>query len=115
MGLEQVVKERLVAFTQADYPEYHSWISGMFAPHSRPPQIVEEHDSINSLITAIESGRGIAVIAQPLKGLGSSRLKIRPLHPAPPPLVVGMAYRTKHRSKTTDNFIAAVRRAKAGS
>jgi hypothetical protein len=40
-------------------------------------------------------------------------LKIRPLQPAPPSLAVGIAYRKKSRSKATDNFIDAARRAKA--
>jgi LysR family transcriptional regulator, benzoate and cis,cis-muconate-responsive activator of ben and cat genes len=114
VGLEQVAKERLVTFTLADYPEHHAWIAGLFAPLNRSPQIVEEHDSITSLIAAIESGRGVAVIAQPLDGLGSPRLKIRPLQPAPPPLGVGIAYCKKFRSRTTDDFIAAAKRAKAG-
>jgi DNA-binding transcriptional LysR family regulator len=114
VGLVQVAKERLVTFTLADYPEHHAWIAGLFAPLDRPPQIVEEHDSITSLIAAVESGRGVAVIAQPLDGLGSPRLKVRPLRPAPPPLGVGLAYRKKFRSAATDSFIAAVRRANAG-
>jgi LysR family transcriptional regulator, benzoate and cis,cis-muconate-responsive activator of ben and cat genes len=115
VGLEQVANERLVTFTLADYPEHHAWIADLFAPLNRSPQIVEEHDSFTSLIAAIESGRGIALIAQPLKGLGSPRLKVRPLLPAPPPLGVGIAYRKKFRTSTTDGFIAAARRANAAS
>jgi len=113
VALEQVAQERLVAFTLADYPEHQAWIDGLFASLNRSPQIVEEHDSITSLIAAVESGRGIAVIAQPLKGLASPRLKIRPLEPAPPPLGVGIAYCKKFRSAATDSFIAAARRTKA--
>ena len=113
VGLEQVAKERLVTFTLVDYPEHHAWIAGLFAPLNRSPQIVEEHDSITSLIAAIESGRGVAVIAQPSNGLGNPRLKIRPLQPAPPPLGVGIAYCKKFRSTATDQFIDAARRAKA--
>jgi DNA-binding transcriptional LysR family regulator len=113
VGLEHVAKQRLVTFTLADYPEHHAWIAGLFAPLNCSPQIVEQHDSVTSLIAAVESGRGVAVIAQPLDGLGSPRLKIRPLKPAPPPLGVGIAYFEKYRSAATDNFIAAAKRAKA--
>ena len=112
VGLEQVAKEHLITFTRADYPEHQAWIAGLFAPLHLSPQIVEEHDSITSLIAAVESGRGVAVIAQPHKGLGSPRLKIRPLQPAPPPLGVGIAYRKKFRSTVTKGFIEAARRAK---
>jgi hypothetical protein len=52
-------------------------------------------------------------MAQPHNGLGSPRLKIRPLQPAPPPLVVGIAYCRKFRSTATGNFIGAAKRAKA--
>jgi LysR family transcriptional regulator, benzoate and cis,cis-muconate-responsive activator of ben and cat genes len=113
VGLEQVAKEHLITFTSADYPEHQAWIADLLAPLNRSPQIVEEHDSITSLIAAVESGRGVAVIAQPLNGLASPRLKIRPLQPAPPPLGVGVAYCKKFRSAATDSFIAAARRAKA--
>jgi DNA-binding transcriptional LysR family regulator len=99
--------------TLADYPEHHAWIAGLFAPLSRPPQIIAEYDSITSLIAAVESGRGVSVIAQLLHGPASPRLKVRPLQPAPPPLGVGIAYCKKLRSSATDNFIAAARRAKA--
>lgn len=112
VGLEHVVKEPLIAFTRADYPEHQAWIAGLFAPLNRSPQIVEEHDSITSLIAAVESGRGVAVLAQPLNGLGSPRLKIRPLQPAPPPLGVGIVYRRKFRSTVTNDFIEAARRAR---
>ena len=113
IGLQEVAKERLVAFTLADYPEHRAWIAGLFAPLNRLPQIVEEHDSITSLIAAVESGRGIAVIAQPPNGLASPRLKIRLLRPAPPPLLLGIAYCKKSRSTATDSFIDAAKRAKA--
>jgi DNA-binding transcriptional LysR family regulator len=110
VGLAQVVEEHLIAFTLADYPEHQAWIAGLFAPLNRSPRIVEEHDSFTSLIAAVESGRGVAVIAQPLNGLASPRLKIRPLRPAPPPLGIGIAYRKKFRSTATDKFIDAVKR-----
>jgi DNA-binding transcriptional LysR family regulator len=87
-------------------------LAALLAPHNRAPQIAEQHDTITSPIAAVDSGRGAAVIAQPLDGLGSPRLKIRPLQPAPPPLGVGIAYCKKFRSAAADNFIAAARRAK---
>ncbi|EEF63398.1 LysR family substrate-binding domain-containing protein [Pedosphaera parvula] len=110
VGLERVARERLVAFTLAEYPEHQGWIAELFAPLNRHPQIVDEHDSFTSLIAAVESGKGLALIAQPLKGLASPRLRIRPLQPAPPPLGVGIVYNKKFRSTLTDNFIAAARR-----
>lgn len=113
IGLEQVARERLIAFTLADYPEAHAWMADLFAPLNRAPQIVEEHDSATSLIAAVEAGRGVALVSQRLDCLAGPRLKIRPLKPAPSPLVIGIAYRKESNSTATSDFIAAARRAKS--
>src|SRR6185436_8038689 len=112
VGLEQVANERLIALTLADYPEHHAWIADLFAPLDRPPQIVEEHDSATSLMAAVEAGRGVALVSQSFDCLAGPRLKIRPLQPAPPPLVVGIAYRKGNKSTATANFITAAKQAK---
>src|SRR5213592_3388310 len=111
VGLEQIANERLIAYTLADYPEYHSWLSDLFAPLKHPPNIAEEHDSSTSLIASVEAGRGVALVQQGFDCLTGPRLKIRPLQPAPPPLVVGIAYRKERNSAATDNFVAAAKRA----
>jgi DNA-binding transcriptional LysR family regulator len=113
IGLEQVANERLIAFTLADYPEYHAWIAGLFAPPNRSPQIAEEHDSATSLIAAVEAGRGVALVSERFDCLSGPRLRIRPLHPAPPPLVVGVAHRKGIDSPATMSFISAARKAKS--
>jgi DNA-binding transcriptional LysR family regulator len=113
VGLAQVANEPLIAYTLADYPEYHAWLADLFAPLKRPPNIVEEHDSSTSLIASVEVGRGVALVQQGFDCLTGPRLKVRPLTPAPPPFVVGVAFRRDLRSAATENFIAAARRAKS--
>jgi LysR family transcriptional regulator, benzoate and cis,cis-muconate-responsive activator of ben and cat genes len=113
VGLERVAQERLIGFTRADYPEYHAWIAQLFAPLGPAPPIVEEHDGVTSLIAAVEAGRGVALVSQRLDCLAGPRLKVRPLHPAPPPLVVGIAYRREDRSPATGRFLAAAQGAKS--
>ena len=114
VGLEQVATERLITYTLADYPEYHAWLADLFAPLKRPPHIAEEHDSSTSLIASVEAGRGVALVQQGFDCLSGPRLKVHPLVPAPPPFVVGVAYRKESSSAAAvANFITAVRRAKA--
>lgn len=112
VSLEQVANERLITFTLADYPENHAWIEDLFAPLNRSPQIVEEHDSVTSLIAAVETGRGVALVSQRLDCLAGPRLKVLPLQPPPPPLVIGIASRKESHSTVTSNFVAAAKRAK---
>ncbi len=112
VSLERVAAERLIAYTLADYPEYHAWLSDLFAQQKRPPEIAEEHDSSTSLIASVEAGRGVALVQQGFECMAGPRLKVRPLTPAPPPFVVGIAYREENGSIATRNFIAAAKRAK---
>lgn len=112
IGIQQVAQERLVAFSLAGYPEHHLWLNSLFAPIGRMPEIVEEHDGATSLIAAVEAGRGVALVSQSLTCLSGPRLRVRPLDPGPPPLVVGMAFRHPIRSKATEAIVAAARQSK---
>jgi len=114
IGLEQVANERLVTYTLADYPEYHAWLSDLFAALKRHPKIGEEHDSATSLMASVEAGRGVALVQQGFDCLTGPRLKVRPLAPAPRPFVVGIAYRKGVKSPAVRNFIAAVRLSDSG-
>lgn len=91
LRLEQLAGERIIAFNVENYPEYHRWVAGLFAGLAKPPPIAEEHDSATSLIAAVEAGRGIAMVSQRIDCLSGQRLKVLPLRPAPPPLVIGIA------------------------
>jgi DNA-binding transcriptional LysR family regulator len=110
---EQIVQERLLSLTLADYPDYHAAILRFFATLNRTPRVAEEYDSVTSLIAAVEAGRGVALVSQSLRCLSGPRLKIRPLHPPPPKAVVGIAYRRRNNSTATSNFIAAAIRTKS--
>ena len=112
--LDDVATERLIAYTLADYPEYHAWLADLFLRTKRSPQIAEQHDSSTSLIASVESGRGIALVQQGFDCLSGDRLRVRPLSPAPPPFIVGIAYRKKNCSVATQKFIDAVKRTKSG-
>jgi DNA-binding transcriptional LysR family regulator len=63
---------------------------------------------------AVGAGRGVALVQQGFNCLSGPRLKVRPFSPAPPPAIVGIAYRKDNNSAAIDNFIAAAKRTKAG-
>ena len=48
---EGYANERLIAYTLADCPEYCAWLSDLFAPLKRPPQIAKEHDITTGLVS----------------------------------------------------------------
>src|SRR5215469_14200052 len=62
VNFEQIAREPLIAYSRRDYPEYHGMLEHLFG--KQKPRIVEEHDSVTSIIAAVESGRGIALVPQ---------------------------------------------------
>ena len=86
--LARIFAERLVSYTRSDYPEYHEWLSSL---SKATPGIAEEHDSSTSLISAIEAGRGIALVPETFSCFSGTRLKVRPIADAATPFIVGVA------------------------
>ena len=110
--LQDVAREPLVTFSRRDHPESHAGLVKILAPYSSAPRIVEECDGAASLIAAVESGRGVALVFQSLALLAGPRLALRPLEPSPPPLPISVAYREAGASAAARAFVAAARAAK---
>ena len=102
-----IASEPLIAYSRADYPEYHDSLAEIFASTGRVPSIAEEHDSVSSLIAAVEAGRGVALIPSSMSCFAGPRLKILPLTPATAPIVVGAVCRQGTVSLPVQKFIAA--------
>ncbi len=109
IGLEQVVREPLIAYSRKEYPEYHRMLEELFAPVGGKPRIAGEHDSVTSLIAAVESGRGYALVPECLSCMVGERLKLIPLTQALPPIPVGAIWREDGASGLARQFIAAAR------
>jgi len=109
VSLEQVVGEPLIAYSRKDYPEYHTMLEELFAPTGRKPRLAGEHDSVTSLIAAVESGHGVALVPECLACMVGARLKLIPLNHSLPPLEVGAVWRGETGSGLAGQFIAAAR------
>jgi DNA-binding transcriptional LysR family regulator len=109
VSIAQVARETLVGFSQKDYPEYHEYLAALFAPAKLKLSIAGEHDSSTSLIAAVESGAGVAVVPQSLSCSAGPRLKIIPLSPAPEPLVIGAVWSKNALPPAAGLFLDAAR------
>lgn len=109
VNLERIAKERLIVYTEANYPEYHTWLKGLFEKAGLSPRIAEEHDGATSLIASVEAGRGVALVQQGFECLAGSRLSVMPLTPAVPPFVVGAAYRKTQTPPFVTPFVEAAK------
>jgi DNA-binding transcriptional LysR family regulator len=104
----QIKEERLIGYSRDEYPEYHAWLRETFRPFGFDPVVTEEHDSVTSLIAAVEAGRGIAIAPSSLGCLAGPRLKLLPIRPSLPPIVTGVMY-IRPLSQPGEQFVAAVK------
>jgi len=107
--IAEVAREPLVVFSREDYPDYHELLDAIFAGSKLRPRIAEECDSSTSLIAAVESGAGVAIVPEALACLAGPRLKLIPISPAPAPLVLGLAWPDKAISAVAQTFVECAR------
>jgi DNA-binding transcriptional LysR family regulator len=100
----EVAREPLLAFCQRDYPEYRDMITGWLGEHRQRPRITGEYDGVDSLMAAVESGLGVAIVATRMGRLVPERVRLRALSPAPPPLCIAAG----HRANRADDKPLAV-------
>ncbi len=103
VNFDQLAGEPLIAYSRGDYPEYHEMLGRLFG--KQKPQIVEEHDGVTSIIAAVESGRGVALVPQCVQSIAGPRVNLVPLEPAPELIPVGAAW--KNGAGVVKEFVAA--------
>jgi LysR family transcriptional regulator, benzoate and cis,cis-muconate-responsive activator of ben and cat genes len=104
VSLTDAAREPFIALTREDFPYYNTYLSAVFAPVKNKPQVIEEHDSITSLISAIEAGTGVGMVVEALGYSFGSRVKLVRLTPEPKPLSFGIVARKGRLSPATEKF-----------
>lgn len=108
--LRRLLGEPLAAYARAEYTEYHEMLETIFAALDVRPQIAVECDGATSLLAAVESGRGVAIVPEIFRTLAGSRVKLRSIEPTPLPMIVGCAYTTSSASTVAaQRFLTIVR------
>lgn len=109
VSVKQLQGESLVAYSRREYPEYHAYISTLLGKSNLQSSIVEEHDDGVGLITALETGTGVAILPQSLEFTTGARIKLIPIVPAPSPLMVGVAWVPARLTSAASRFLAVAR------
>jgi DNA-binding transcriptional LysR family regulator len=91
---DQIASEPLLVFCQRDYPEYWDIVTGWLSEHRQRPKIAGEYDGAESLMTAVESGLGVAVVTARTAQLFHNRAEFTTLSPGPRPLCITAGHRT---------------------
>ena len=109
----EAAREPLVAYGRKEYPDAHDLLQRIFAEVKTKPRIAEEHDSVSSLIAAVEAGNGVAIAPESLSCTSGVRLKLIPFFPAAEPLVIGIAWSKHALTRPAEQFLEAAKQAAA--
>jgi DNA-binding transcriptional LysR family regulator len=100
----EVAREPLLVFCQRDYPEYWNLITGWLRQHKLRPRIAGEFDGLESLMAAVESGLGVALLTSRTAHRVPERVRLKKLLAAPEPVCIAVG----HRDDRTDDKPLAV-------
>jgi LysR family transcriptional regulator, benzoate and cis,cis-muconate-responsive activator of ben and cat genes len=110
----EVAREPLLVFCQRDYPEYWEIITGWLREHREQPRIAGEYDGVDSLMAAVESGLGVAMVTTRAARLLPEGVRLRPLSQAPEPLCIAVGHRASRvEDRPLAVFIEELRKAAA--
>ena len=101
--LAEVAAEPLIGLTREDYPNYYDLLSIIFSKVKQKPRVIEEHDSMSGVISAVEAGTGVAVAVDFGYSFGN-RVKFLHLTPEPKPFSVGIVARKDRLSPAAEKF-----------
>jgi len=114
--VEAAAAEPLIGFSRKDYPEYYVGLDLIFGPLGIKPRVIVECDGSSSLITEVETGRGIAIASPILKQVTGNRLLYRPLAGTTEVMSVGIARATKGDvTPAGENFCEILRKISKGA
>src|SRR5205814_9687223 len=101
--LTEVAAELLVGLTREDYPNYYDLLSIIFSKVKQKPRVIEEHDSMSGIMSAVEAGTGVAIGPDFGYSFGN-RIKFLHLTPEPKPISVGIAGPKGRLSPAAEKF-----------
>lgn len=108
---EALSRAALIGFSAAEYPEYRDLLKQVLGAKAGPPRLTVEHDSAASLIAAVESGFGAAIVTESMGCVAGPRLRLIPIRPPPPPFRLMAAWRSHPMGGGAQAFLAAAREA----
>jgi DNA-binding transcriptional LysR family regulator len=102
--LTEVAAEPLIGLTREDYPNYYDYLSCIFSKSKQKPRVVEEHDSYNGIMSAVEAGTGVTIALDVLRHSFGNRVKLVHITPEPKPISVGIVGTKGRLSPAAEKF-----------
>jgi DNA-binding transcriptional LysR family regulator len=115
LSTKAVVGAPLILFPRQNAPAFHDLVTGYFAAHGAHARIVQQAIQMQTIISLVSAGMGIALVPESLRNLARSGVVYRTLGGTAPLLETGIAWRSGDITPTIGRFVAIARDMRIGA
>lgn len=101
-----VIEAPLIIFPRRIAPAFHDLVTGFYAAHGGRARIVQEAIQMQTIISLVSAGMGIALVPGSLRNLARTGVRYLDLADAAPELETGIVWRRDDTTPTLDRFLA---------
>ncbi len=112
---EAVVGAPLILFPRQSAPAFHDLVTGYYAAHGGRARIVQEAIQMQTIISLVSAGMGIALVPASLRNLSRAGVSYLELGGTAPVLETGITWRTGDTTPTIERFVTIARDLVAGA
>ena len=102
-----VARSELVVYRAREFPDYHYWVSKVLRVSKSRLMIIQECDDALSVVAAVESGRGVAVVGDFITAVAGNRVRFVPFVSNRHFLEVGLLYPQRGFGENIKKLVAA--------
>lgn len=103
---EAVVSSPLIMFPRRAAPMFHDLVTGYYRVHGRSAQIVQHAIQMQTIISLVSAGMGIALVPASLRNLARIGVRYLDLQGEAPQLETGLVWRKGETAQTLHNLVA---------
>ena len=112
---EAVVGAPLILFPRQSAPGFHDLVTGYYAAHGGQARIVQEAIQMQTIISLVSAGMGIALVPASLRNLARTGVSYLNLGDTAPILETGITWRTGDTTPTIERFVSIARDTATGA
>lgn len=105
LSTDEVLASPLILFPKQVAPAFHDLVTGYYAALGGAPRIVQEAIQMQTIISLVSSGLGIALVPASLRNMARTGVSYIPLAGDVPELETGLVWRRGEISATLANFL----------
>lgn len=108
--LEAIANESLILFPREVAPAFHDSITSYFATNGRQPKVGQEAVQMQTIISLVSSGMGVALVPGSLQKLQRAGVRYLALEAAPPVIETGLVWKRDNPAPTVKHLVEAAKK-----